>query len=367
MDQNDSLLGIVASLYKWRKKIIGFSFGIAVLTAAVSLLLPDYYKSTTIFYAASPDLASPESLFGKSGESMDYYGEDEDVDRIMTIAKSNELKDFLIEKYNLYEHYEIDSTHVKAKHKIYEKLDKLYEVEKTKYDAIELSFEDKDKDLATMMANDARLKIDEIGQRLIKQSQAQVLKTYEENLRIKSDEIRLLNDSLRFVRQKYGVYNPVTQSEQLSTFKAKAQSNYQRALAKLKAFEALSNPNKDSIVIIRARVNGYKNELAILDTQMSEFNKGMATVEVLGEIQGESSQQLGEDKERYKQIKSAYSSYFPTVHTVEEAETPVVKSRPKRSKLVILAGALSFFFISMAVILIESYKEINWKEVLNGK
>ena len=131
--------------------------------------------------------------------------------------------------------------------------------------------------------------------------------------------------------------------------------------------KALSNPNKDSIVIIRARVNGYKNELAILDTQMSEFNKGMATVEVLGEIQGESSQQLGEDKERYKQIKSAYSSYFPTVHTVEEAETPVVKSRPKRSKLVILAGALSFFFISMAVILIESYKEINWKEVLNGK
>ena len=192
MDQKDSLLGVVGAVYRWRKQIIGVSFAVAVLTAGVSLLLPNYVKSTTIFYAASPDLASPEALFGKSNESMDYYGEDEDVDRIMTIAKSNELKDFLIAKYNLYEHYEIDSTHIKAKFKIYERLEKLYAVEKTKFDAIELSFEDKDKALATSMANDARLKIDEIGQRLIKQSQEQVLNTYNENIRIKVEELNML-------------------------------------------------------------------------------------------------------------------------------------------------------------------------------
>ena len=365
MDQKDSLLGVVGSIYKWRKQIIGFSFGIAVIMAVCSLFLPNYFKSVTIFYAASPDLASPEALFGKSNESMDYYGEDEDVDRIMTIAKSNELKDFLIAKYNLYEHYEIDSTHIKAKFKIYERLEKLYEVEKTKYDAIELSFEDKDKELATMMANDARLKIDEIGQRLIKQSQAQVLKTYEENIRIKVEELNELNDSIRFVRQTYGVYNPVTQSEQLSTFSAKANSNLQRDKAKLVAFNKMSNPNKDSLLVIKARISGAQEELKQLAYMTSEFNKGMATVEVLAEIQEESSKQLGEDKQRYKQIQSAYSSQFPTIHTVEEAEIPVVKSRPKRSILVVLAGALSFFFLAVASIMVEAYKEVNWKEVLN--
>ncbi len=364
MEQKDSLLGVVGAVYRWRKQIIGVSFAVAVLTAGVSLLLPNYFKSTTIFYAASPDLASPEALFGKSNESMDYYGEDEDVDRIMTIAKSNELKDFLIAKYNLYEHYDIDSTHVKAKFKIYERLEKLYAVEKTKFDAIELSFEDKDKALATSMANDSRLKIDEIGQRLIKQSQEQVLNTYNENIRIKVEELNILNDSIRFVRQKFGVYNPVTQSEQLSIFTARANSKLQQDKAKLGAYEKMANPNKDSLLIVKSRIKGAQEELKQLAYTTSEFNKGMATVEVLAEIQEESSRQLGEDKERFKQIQSAYVSQFPTIHTVEAAEIPVVKSRPKRSILVVLAGALTFFFLSLGAILIEAYKEVDWKDVL---
>jgi ElaB/YqjD/DUF883 family membrane-anchored ribosome-binding protein len=156
----------------------------------------------------------------------------------------------------------------------------------------------------------------------------------------------------------------VTQSEQLSIFTARANSKLQQDKAKLGAYEKMANPNKDSLLIVKSRIKGAQEELKQLAYTTSEFNKGMATVEVLAEIQEESSRQLGEDKERFKQIQSAYASQFPTIHTVEAAEIPVVKNRPKRSILVVLAGALTFFFLSLGAILIEAYKEVDWKDVL---
>ena len=87
---------------------------------------------------------------------MEFYGSSQDLDRLLTICSSNELKDMLVQEFGLFAHYKIDSSKILAKHKIRKKLDKLMSVTKTKYDAIELSIEDQDKSLATQMVNRAR-------------------------------------------------------------------------------------------------------------------------------------------------------------------------------------------------------------------
>ncbi|MEO1711796.1 MAG: hypothetical protein AAFU60_00475, partial [Bacteroidota bacterium] len=81
MENQNSLLGVIETLYKWRKQILITTLIAAVGSSVIVLLVPVYYKSTTIFYAASPDLAAPEPLFGKTNESMEYYGDDEDIAR----------------------------------------------------------------------------------------------------------------------------------------------------------------------------------------------------------------------------------------------------------------------------------------------
>ena len=97
-----------------------------------------------------------DQLFGHSTHEMDFYGSSQDLDRLLTICHSNEIKDQLVRNFNLYQHYDIDSTGALANHKIRTKLDKLMTIIKTKYDAIDLSIEDKDKILAASMANAAR-------------------------------------------------------------------------------------------------------------------------------------------------------------------------------------------------------------------
>ncbi|MDX1942357.1 MAG: Wzz/FepE/Etk N-terminal domain-containing protein, partial [Saprospiraceae bacterium] len=167
MEQKDHLLGVVQTLWKWRRPILIVTLSAVIGTAIISLFLPNYFKATTIFLAASPDMAKPELLFGQGNLYRNEYGNANDVDRLLTIAESSELVVFLVDSFKLYDHYKIDRENPRAPFKVQEKFFSLYKIEKTKRDAIELSVEDKDRLLAPRIANAAREKIDALAQQLI--------------------------------------------------------------------------------------------------------------------------------------------------------------------------------------------------------
>ena len=104
MEQRDSLLDILKTLLAWRRPIIALTFAAGVLTAGISLLLHNYYRSTTIFLAGNPEQFRPEVLFGKGGASAAIYGGSHDIDRVLAIAESNELIDYLVDTFQLYDH-----------------------------------------------------------------------------------------------------------------------------------------------------------------------------------------------------------------------------------------------------------------------
>ena len=76
---------------------------------------------------------------------------------------------------------------------------------------------------------------------------------------------------------------------------------------------------------------------------------------------------MGKDRERYRQALSVYNSTFPAIHVLEEAPVPVIKSRPKRMIIVAVAVILAFILSVMGVLIFESYRDVNWKEVYEGK
>ncbi len=371
MENKENLLGVLQTLFRWRKQIIRVCAVAAVVCLLIVLLMPNYYKSTTIFYAASPDLFKPEQVFGSSAKDMEYYGNSTDIDRILTIAQSNELVESLVKEFQLYQHYGIDSTNEKAPFRIRAAFLKLYEVTKTKHDAIEISVEDTDRQTAANMANAARNKINQMAQRLIKDSQAKLLQTFETNIEDKEKSLLLLGDSLIRVRQKYGIFDK-TVGETLAASAAEAEGIVTRNRARLKVLEKEpSSPKiRDSISIIRANTRGAEEQLASLTSDSSKanfslrrFNAGIATLDVLEKIHKEASSRLSYDQERYSQINAAYTANIPAIHLVEEARVPVVKSRPTRSLLVLATVCAAFFFSLIAVLLIESYQEVDWKKI----
>jgi tyrosine-protein kinase Etk/Wzc len=369
MENKDNLIGVLETIFKWKKYIVFTCLAVGIGAIVTVLLVPVYYQSTTVFYAASPDLADPSLMYGRGSESMRYYGVKEDIDRIMSIAKSSELANFLINEYDLYNHYDIDTSHELAEYYINVHLASLYDVERTKEDAIELSIEDEEKELAAQMANAARNKINEIGQRLIKQSLNLTVETYRNSLADSENKLDSLGTELRFIRDSFGVYNVETQSEAMAGLVSKTEAGIQKNNAKVSYYKnnISRKGSRDSVMALEARLASQEAELIIYKRNLDLFNQGFTQAEVLGEVQLEASEQLGKDRERYRQILSVYHSTFPAIHVLEEAPVPVIKSRPKRMLIVTVSVILAFILSTIAILVFDTYRDVNWKEVYEGK
>ncbi|MCC6726300.1 MAG: hypothetical protein IT258_17465 [Saprospiraceae bacterium] len=367
METKDNLLGVIATLFKWKKIILYTCGATAIGAAIISLILPVYYKSTTIFYAASPDLAVPASIFGISAEAPEYYGTESDIDRILSIANSGQLVAFMVDSFDLYQRYDIDPKSQKGAYYVALEFEDHFDVVKTKYDAIELSIEDQDKEMAAKMTNAARNFINDTAQRLIKESQAKTVKTFEDNITQKDADMRAMNDSLQRVRVRYGVYNTKAQSENLSELIATGEAKLNLSKAKMESWLKNGFNRKDSIAILRGNITGYEAQLAQLYARLDTFNKGMAQVDYLVESQLQSSEQLAEDKEHYKMSLAAFNSPFPAIFLLEEGQVPVIKERPKRALMVVAATVIAFIFSVLGVLIFDTYRDVNWREIISTK
>ena len=363
MEYKDNLLGVVETVFKWKKIIVLTCLATAIGAIITVLVLPVYYESTTIFYAASPDLATPEAIFGGSSTAPDYYGTGNDTERLITIAESGELATHMIEQFNLYERYDIDPDKPLGPYNVRLKFNSHYDVVKTKYDAVELSMEDEEKEVAAQMANAARDFIANTAVQLVKSSQSKLLGIFQENLKSKQSQLDSLNQQLLSVRKQYGVYNTDAQSESLSELLAKAESRLYNSQAKLQALQQ-SGGRRDTINLLKANIKGYENEIEKLGERINVFNDGMAKVEMLQNIQEETSKILAEDREHYKQIQAAYDTDFPSIMLVEAAPVPIVKSRPKRTLIVVAAVVLAFVFSVIGILIFDTYQDVEWKKIM---
>lgn len=334
MSQPENLLGVISVLWRWRFKILAVTAIASIGAILISLMLPNYYKATTTFYAASEDLSKPTPI-GEIDRNIRYYGNDTDIDRLLTIANSGDLKAMLIDEFDLYNHYEVNPDSKDAKHKINLKLSKLYNVIKTKFDAIELSVEDIEPELAARIANSARDKINDRAQKTVKDGQLKLLETFEKKISLNETQLQALGDSLTQLKKQYNVFDLESQTQVLLEQLSLARSKNQSSLAKS------------------------------LESQIQNYNNGYTAVASISAEHEAFSTQLGLDKEKWRQLKSSYNSPFAAVHVIEPATTPIIKSRPKRSIYVIGAALFAFLLSTLAALVLDASKNINWRQVLN--
>jgi tyrosine-protein kinase Etk/Wzc len=359
LSQPDNLIKVVSAVLRRRRPILRTVLAVGLGTALIAfLMLDDFYQATTIFHVASPDVFKPEQIFGLSTKDMEYFGSEVDNDRILTIAQSSPVAELLIKQFDLYKHYKIDTTHRLAPFKVRETLSKLYLVQKTKNNAIEISVEDKDKKLAADMANAARMKID-----AIKETQEKLIRTYDENFKLKEVELAKISDTLTILRKRYGVYDLDGQTETMTRATGQATSNYTFAKTKLAELEKIPEMSKDTLALLRATVHAYEAEMKLGMSNLSLYNEGMNGVALFYQKYKRGREQLSLDQERFIQLKTAYASQISALHISEVADVPVQKSRPKRSILILTAMLMTFLFCTIGALLLDEYKHVDWKSM----
>ncbi len=356
-----NLLSIIRSFDKWRKPIFIFTVIAAIGSIIISLSLDDYFKSTTTFYAASQDLSKPAKIL--SDEDLQYYGNDEDVDRIITIANSNLLTDHLIKSYDLYKNYEIDPASKLAAYKVRKAFRRNYEVIRSKYGAIEVSFEDKDPDFAAQIANAALEKINGIAQDMLEDGQQKLIDLHSNTIAEKEKQINMLNDTLNVLRVRFGIYDIIAQNVAFSEMITSVKSVLARERATLKSLKDNPEIPVDTLAYQQAKVAGLSDQYKSLQNDLSKFNQGRDQIAMFETQLNDTREAQSLDRIRLNQFESGKNSSSQATHLVEIAEPPLRKSRPKRSILVLAATLITFLFTSVGALLIEQYRILKKKIV----
>ncbi|MDZ4752426.1 MAG: Wzz/FepE/Etk N-terminal domain-containing protein [Flavobacteriales bacterium] len=206
---------LLVLLYKWRKPLIIISVAAAIVSAAVSLMIREKYKSTTILFAVQQHSFGDQLLEETKLEDFLAYGEEEDAERLLQMLNSDRIRDKIIERNDLWSVYDIKRDGKGAKTLMAREYNDNVSAKLTKFGSIEVAVLDYEPDRAAKMANEIAAYSDTLTNQMRKERALQALHYAQQSLFRLEEEITLLEDSMKVLRQM-GVYDYEEQITALS-------------------------------------------------------------------------------------------------------------------------------------------------------
>lgn len=201
MDHTLNLLELIRLILRWKKPIL-ILCALATITAVIVSdphIIKPKFKSTSVFFAASPNMTSSQTLFVDN--NAEYFGSSDDIDRLLSIANSAPLKSYIVQKYKLFDVYKIDSANTEyPNYKVMKELEENYTAFRNDKGAVEITVFDTDKERAAIMCNEIVAKVDEMNNNIILENKRRILSIYNTKINEKQEQIKDLNDSIVSVK-----------------------------------------------------------------------------------------------------------------------------------------------------------------------
>ncbi|MFM7813831.1 MAG: Wzz/FepE/Etk N-terminal domain-containing protein, partial [Flavobacteriales bacterium] len=197
-------------LFQWRFQLIGISIAAAVVSAIVSLIMKEKYQSTVVLYAEQQHSFGAQLLEDVQKEDLLTFGEEEDAERLLQVINSDQVRNKIIEKYQLWDVYSIHKDDQGANTLIAREYQDNVSAKLTKFGSVEVSVLDEKPERARDMANDIALFSDSVANKMRSDRAMIAFKHAELSLQTLQEEVRVMEDSMR-VLQGMGVYSYVDQ------------------------------------------------------------------------------------------------------------------------------------------------------------
>lgn len=358
------LLSVLRSLWRWKLPILGVTAAGALLAVIISLLLPEYFRASTTFLTISPDQISIDGVFGNG--RVQFYGNGDDIERMLSVAESDALIDHLIRTFDLYAVYDIDTTKAKAPLYVRREFTSNYEVKKNARDAIELEIADRDPIRVAAMVKEARKQVNDISLTLVRGTQERSAQGLRREIETAEANLREIDGRIRQLRESSGVYNTETQSETLAAKTATLQNALATTEAKLESYRQNGGQGaRDSIAKYRIQLDGFRRSRTNLDEQLERLNGSLGPLNNLEEERARFNQALSRNRIRLKQFETILGTDMRAIEVLEEARVPIARSYPVRSLIVVGATIVSFLFAVVGVLIVEAGRRYDWGEVFN--
>lgn len=311
-------------LFIWKnRKVISIVTGVAALASLViSFLLTPLYLSTAIVFPAATSTVSFSEQRNAKASAMDF-GEEEQAEQLVQILQSSPVRDKIVARFDLFNHYEIKPDDVNKYYKLGKAYSEHITFTRTRYGSIQIDVLDKDPVLAAEIANKIVDLIDTVKNDMVKE---RTIPAFEINKRKKE----ILEATLKAVNSKLDTLSKlgVVTSEGRATLFA--------------AYNDAKGGEDKAY---------FKKQLDVNNTYGAEFD-GLVM------LRDEKTVKLAEFEDSYEQAESDAYTDFNHKFIVERAVVADKKDKPKKAIIVLVSVISTFIFMVFLLLISEKIKEL---------
>ena len=310
------LVDITQTLRNRRRFIITVTAIALVLGAAFGLLKKKKFIGKTEFLVSNPLYSDRVNMFGASTNKMDYFGDEDDVDKVLALGESDTVMLQAIKQAGIDKWYKLDLTDRKQYNKLKEMFHKQMDLKRTETRMMELTYIDEDPERAALVANETEKALESAYRGVYVSMRNNVHNSLKAKMHDQDSIINALTDTLARLRDESGIYDVIS-------------------------------PNRDNIMMGTVHGNGKNLGKNVELIQNYESLKDMTV----------------SDRAKISSLLQQYStgieegqiSFFQVTST---AKPPVEPKGP--GLIIILASSLflGFFFSSLYILLATYYRQL---------
>lgn len=308
------LVDITQTIRKRRRFILTVTIAAMVLGIVFSLVKKKKYVGKSEFLVSNPLYSDRINMFAASSNKMDYFGDDDDIDKVVALGQSDTVIDQIIRGAGLDTAYQLDINDRSKLYELKERFQKQFDLKRTETGMMELTYTDVNPERAARVANEAEKDIEHAYRNIYITMRTYVHDALLNKMHEQDSMINSLTDTLAVLREESGIYDVIS-------------------------------PNRDNIMIGNITTRGKNMGRNIELIQNYESLKDMTV----------------SDRAKISSLLQQYStgiepkemSFF---HVITKATPPVEPKGPGLIIILISSVFLGFFFSSLYVLLSTYYR-----------
>ena len=310
---------LLKRIWDWRTPLVVAGALGGIISAAATFLIEPEFQSSVVLVALPQQSIGAQFYEVEKREDILAYGETEDAERLLQILNSDRVRRRIIDKYDLWSHYEIERGEAGAQAAMAKVYSGKVDAALTRYGSIRIDVFDKEPVMARDIANDIANLPDSVSNQLRNDRALEAFRYAKQSLEQHQKGIERMEDRLADLRRE-GVYEYPVQIEGLN-------EQYATALAEGQPARA-------------ANILGKMEKLAPYAT---EFNQLTTKLE-------DAFEQEAVLKKRFDLNKLDAESQIPAAFVVDRAAVADKKARPIRWLLTVM-GAVSVALAALVFLL----------------
>ena len=310
-------LNLVALFWKWRKEILTATIaaGIAAIIFSSPFFIKPLYSSTAIVY---PDNIKP-------------YSEENNTEQMLQFFESSDIRDSIIKKFHLYNHYGINPQGDMAYYYVSLYYKDAVSIRKTLYESVEIKINDTDPETARSMVNAIMDFYNKKIKRVRHEKFGEAYTLRQRMVYCKFHEIDSLNQLLKGMHSKNHLINFDKQTTEMIKGYLRTVDGANKA-----------NINTTEVLNLKNELENSGTDFFIIDQQ---FRQGII--------------QLGRLKALEDSAFRDYNSNFSYMNVISAPYATQKKSYPVRWLITISAMLVTMFTSMIVVAIIENRKKIS--------